>query len=406
MVAMKLFTSLFFLLSLPILYLIVRDRFRSLSGLLLVAILAFNPFMFRFKEEIRADFPFLFFTLVSLYCIKRFIIGRDFSATRVADMILLGTVIFLSFFIRGNGILMLPCLFLAQIVENRNWWVTSAKKYRMASVGLVPYATFLFLMMAVKFIMPGDAGSYGEALRYISLQSIGDNIVYYAFLLVRFFAIPIRPLGIFLYLILVPCFVIGLVKRFKRDYLYASFILITIGFFIIYPGTEGLRYIFPVIPFFLYFAFSGMDFIQPMLPGVTGMNRMRTLVVAAILFLSVYGIGSDLYSQYSESSIVEGPYRMESMEMFRYLRTHTPQDSVIIFFKPRVMTLYTGRLSARTLDFDRAIRCGADYAVIKRLCPLNLIMKGHERDVKEIFSNGEFTIYRLIPRRLARQSMR
>jgi len=400
MVAMKLFTAMFFMMSLPVIYLIFKDRMNSILGLMLVAVIAFNPSIFIFKEKILADFPFLFFTLLSVYCIKCFILNGDFLINRVFSMFLLGVLLFISFSIRSNGILLLPCLFGAQVVEIRSLWIASEKNYRRASIYFVPYVIFFFLVKLVNSILPNGMSSYGEALNYMSLQSIFDHAVFYSHVMSRFFSIPVQKSGAFLYLAILPFFFIGLAERFKRDYLYVIYIALTLGLFIVFPWTQGLRYIFPLVPFFLYFSFVGLDLIQHKMTRTMGLNHVGTLAAAIILVLFMHGTGMHLYSRYGENgTTVDGPYRKESMKMFDYIRDNTPKDSVIIFFKPRAMTLYTERFSAMTTDFEKAIRCGGDYAVIKRTNSWDVILKGHEHEVKEVFSNDEFRIYNLVSHR-------
>jgi hypothetical protein len=400
MAAMKFFTAMFFMMSLPLIYVIFQDRLHGVFGLLLVAVIAFNPSMFNFKEQILSDFPFLFFTLLSVYFIKRFIINLDFLINRVFSMILLGVVLFISFSMRVNGILLLLCLLGAQVIEIRSLWIASEKNCLKASIYVVPYLIFFFLMKLVNTILPNGISSYGEALHYLSLQIIFDNAVFYSHVMSRFFSTPMQKSGAFLYLAVLPFFFIGLGKRFKRDYMYVIFIALTLGLFIAYPFRQGLRYMFPVVPFFLYFSFVGLDLIQHKMSRTMGINHVGTLAGVVILVLFMYGIGMHIYSRYGENNTtVDGPYRKESMEMFDYIRDNTKKDSVIIFFKPRAMTLYTGRFSAMTTDFNKAIRCGGDYAVIKKSNSCNLILKGHEREVEEVFSNGEFRIYSLVSHR-------
>lgn len=399
MVAMKLVTSLFYLLSLPIIYLIFKNRLRSVPGLLLIAIMAFNPSMFDFKESLRADFPLLFFTLLSIYLIQRFIIDHNLWINKAFSMILLGATIFLAFFFRGNGILLLPSLFLVQLVELRPSWMLSEQNYRKALIHLIPYITFLMLMVFANSLFPQATGSYGDMINYFSLPRFLGNVVYYAFLLARFFALPTKILGILLYIFVAPFFFIGLAKRIKTDYFYAVFIAMTLIFFILYPGRQGLRYIFPVIPFFLYFSFIGMNSLHRVLPERMKGNRILALIGGAILILFLHGMGVDIYANYAGNNTVDGPYAKESTELFDYIKAHTPKDSAIIFFKPRVLTLYTGRLAARTMSFDRAIRCGTDYFVFKRKNNWNLLVKGHEHEFVEVFSNSEFTLYMITPRR-------
>jgi hypothetical protein len=399
MIAMKIVTSAFYLLSLPIIYLIFKNRLRSAHGLLLVALMAFNPSMFSFKENIRVDFPLMFFTLLSIYLIQRFLIESKCWINQAFSLSLLGASIFLAFFFKGNGILLLPCLFLVQLVEFRSSWRLSELDYRKVSIHLIPYLVFFILAVLANFLFPQAASSYGEIVHYFSLYRLLGNIAYYAFLLSKFFAIPAIALGIILYLFTTPFFFMGLVKRLKSDYFYAAFIAFTLALFILYPGRQGLRYIFPIIPFYLYFSFIGMESPRIALLDRLKGKRIPAFIGMIILMLFMHGIGAIIHANYSASKTVDGPYTKESMELFHYIKEYTPKDCAIIFFKPRVMTLYTGRLAARTTSFDRAVNCGASYFVFKRGSGWNLIIKGHEQELAKLFSNSEFTLYGLKARK-------
>ena len=90
---------------------------------------------------------------------------------------------------------------------------------------------------------------------------------------------------------------------------------------------------------------------------------------------------------------IQGPYSEDSVELFQYIQKNTKEDSIVLFFKPRVMTLYTGRYSARTLDSTQIEKSGAEYIT----CQQNSICDAHINQfwpgIKKIFMNGHFILY-------------
>jgi hypothetical protein len=396
MVALKLFTNIFFLLTLPIIYLTFKDRITGVQNFILVALIAYNPYFFDFKEEIRSDLPFLFFSVLSIYLIQLFIIQKKYLVNNIVSLIMLGIAIFISFSIRGNGILLLPSLFLVQIVEYGGQLNTLRKNYSKVLSSLIPYFTFFIFMKIIHMALPSGESTYADMYHYITLAGISENAIYYSKLLSRFFSTILQKPGFFLYLVSLPFFFVGLAGRLKQDYLYTAFMVLTLGLYIVYPGKQGLRFIFPVIPYFLYFIITGIGLIEHKLSNGKGAILASVVVGASILFLFISTITVTIYKQYTDYKTVDGPYRKESIELFDYIKKNTPKDSIIIFFKPRVLTLYTQRNSARIINYEKAVQSGADYAVCKKSSTLNLQLRGHKADTVKVFSNGEFIMYRLI----------
>ncbi|MBI5741736.1 MAG: hypothetical protein HZA16_13595 [Nitrospirae bacterium] len=116
---MKIFIYLFFLASLLTLYLLFRDRLRNSENLLLLALIAFNPVYFRFKDVVHPDIPFIFFTLISLFLIEQFVVSGRTWINKFFSYSILGFLIFFSVEVRSIGLALLPTLLCAQFIENK-----------------------------------------------------------------------------------------------------------------------------------------------------------------------------------------------------------------------------------------------------------------------------------------------
>ena len=96
-----------------------------------------------------------------------------------------------------------------------------------------------------------------------------------------------------------------------------------------------------------------------------------------------------------KDNIMPGPHQKDSIELFNYISLNTNKDSIIIFDKPRVMTLYTYRKSARITNFVKIIESGADYIVCRQNSQDDLEMQKNGQRVDKIFFNNTFNIYQL-----------
>ena len=107
--------------------------------------------------------------------------------------------------------------------------------------------------------------------------------------------------------------------------------------------------------------------------------------------------GARAYSNLKDNRKINGPFDPYSSDVFNYIKEKTPPDSVIVFFKPRAMRLFTDRDTLMSTECDR-LKLG-NYVVISykaensqippseiEKCGLPLI---------NIFENKRFVVYEL-----------
>ena len=102
------------------------------------------------------------------------------------------------------------------------------------------------------------------------------------------------------------------------------------------------------------------------------------------------------------SSINYGPEKVDSREMFSYISNNTKEQAVIGFFKPRVMNLYTDRISlALFRGYDEIIE-KSDYYVENKSAgnyfqiPIDKRYVTEKKHFKLVFSNNDFNIYKIL----------
>jgi len=161
-----------------------------------------------------------------------------------------------------------------------------------------------------------------------------------------------------LYGFLLAFLLIGLIAKSKKDYTLIIYSVFTIGLYLLWPAEQGLRFIFPIIPLFVYFSFQGMKTGFSSLDGnyqKAGM-AISYLFWIVVLIVFVANSGKLIQANLETNRQESGPFDTYSADMFKFIRTDTPSSSVIIFFKPRVMHLLTDRNAIRIYTCNELMR--------------------------------------------------
>lgn len=393
LMALKLPTLLCYGGFLICLFILMRRKLDRGKSLLMVALFAFNPTLLRFLDEILSDVPFLFFGTLTLLLIDFFV--DDHQATIAWA---LGLIIFTAFFIRTTGILLLIALSIVQIIQiirYRNDRVLIRKTIQST---LIVWLVFGALCLISALIFPTGSESYFSGLANFSVQTFLDNVSSYFQIFGAFFGTGIISSIIYYFTIIF--FALGLWTRKRSDVLFIIYFFLTIASLIIWPYFQGIRLIWPVLPLFLYFVFQGFSFVIEHLPwkhnaiGKVVFYGFWLLLVIFFFFTST----AYAYTNIKNNRQLPGPFDTYSIQMYDFIKNETPADSVIIFFKPRILDLMTDR------DAFESTKCGpmhpGDYIVLVRgtsqyrQIPDGQIGTCH-LDLREVFKNEQFFAYQI-----------
>lgn len=114
--------------------------------------------------------------------------------------------------------------------------------------------------------MPEGGASHFEHLERVNAESIKGNSIYYRDLLAIFFSgIPDykEHKGQWIaYIVTLPFVVIGLIRPIRVGHHMLIYILLTYALFVLWPHKQGLRFLFPVLPFYILFFVSGLSLIR------------------------------------------------------------------------------------------------------------------------------------------------
>ena len=402
---LKFINLIFFALFLWVFYALLARRLPPLESALLLAVFAFSPLLLKFEDILTSDITFLFFSTLGLLLMERISREAPCKGNSLYKNILLGLVLFFAFFVRTNGILLLPTLFLTQIFT---WLQTRPRLFptskRILVIGLVPYFVFGLLTLANLMLFPAGEASHLEHLSTLSLASLADNLSAYFAMPAYFFSD--LPHADIIYGLLLPFILGGLVLNYKRDIHLVVYLFLSYALFIVWPDQQGIRFLFPLLPLLVYFAYRGMEAASFALTGRhrrlgLWFTRVFWLVIAATFAWTSFGLARDNLAG------GRGPYGNVfdpiSLEMFEFIKSDTPADSVIAFYKPRALRLFTDRDSL-LVDTCDALPM-ADYVVLRKsrgavdqVSPADVTTCNPSVQVTELFDNEKFVVYQIIPK--------
>jgi len=375
----------------------LQGRLSRTGRLAVTAFFAVNPVFIKFMDQIMSDMPFLLFSTAGVLLAARTTLEGRPRLRSMAGGVLTGLVITGAIIIRQNGVLVLAALGAAQGVlwfrRRREGARDESGRAARVALLLLPYAVVAAGLVLYRMLPSGGMPPLED--REVTLASVIDNAGYYAGLTRELFpglpAPGVLAAGLFLLAGW------GAFRGGWRGVPDGVFVLLTLGLLFALPFRQGLRYMFPVIPFVVAFAAGGAEDLLRR-PGAW--LRVRRWAAAGLL-LGVLGTMTVASTRAAITGPVLqwGPQAPPCQELFSFIRENTEPDAIIIFFKPRLMRLMTGRLSLKMDDPARLgmanYMCyckGLDHDQVRPAEAASLFTAGR---METLFQNDYFTLLRI-----------
>lgn len=399
-IALKILEALFLVCGIIMMYLTFRkeDILNQKNSLFFVAIIGFNIQYIQATNNVLSEMPFLLFSFISLYLILKLL--RNPYKNPWIQSVCLGVILFFSFSIRTEGIGLLMALCVGQlhyVFINRKKQALSDPKHLLF---FVPYITTLLSYYILKLVLPSGFTSHFSYNTLISWDTSMLNLdLYFKWIKDTMFGDLAIPYLLPTILLIA---VVGMGYRIKKDVVLLTYLLFLLVLFTVWPFRE-LRYLYAIYPFILYFLIQGLQFLFKL-------SKENIFAKYAALFILCLCLSTNLIKTYeatfkalnNPSQLAFGPEAPESKEMFAYIKTNTQNEDVIGFFRPRVMHLYTNRVSLALFNSTTEILEKSNYYVENKAAgnffqiPLEHNINSGSDHVKKVFSNGTFNIYKII----------
>lgn len=390
--AMKLELIGLFLLSLFMIYLALREASAAPMAVAVMAVVGFNPFFWDFKDEILSDIPFLLFTYTTCWLIMRADRPGTASTRQHLDALLAGVTALLAYETRTVGFVLIAAVVIADVIRFKRLTLRTA-------LFMLPVAAFHLLQPAS---VAGGSGYLYELRRSFNLPTALVNADFYSREIRDLWRNgytrgPMRAM----FLTMNGLAIVGYVARLRRGVtFFETFSCVYGAVMVLWPNYQGVRLFIPLFPLYVFYASAGLDWLT----GFRQRPWRRPMLAILCAGIAVSYLGR--YTTLDYGPIREGVERNETKELLTYLRRETSPNAVYIFFKPRLLALLTGRRSSiyhAASDeelFKYFAQIGVTEVILNRhnvqdQAVLRPLLERHQDRFQPIFSNGQFTVYRL-----------
>ena len=403
-----------FLLGIQIVsFFLFRERLPDSWNLVTVFLIGISPALVLLKNHIHSDIPFWFFTALALLLIDRNVVKVSTARLPVVNQLMIGLCVLAAYSIRTHGLALIPTLAIVQLIATAGRQGATGIGDTLRSLRSVPANWALpYLVIGIGMLVTKTFGSEGFS-SYVSsghfdFASIGEfvsliatNTIYYLKLPAEFLATN----SILYVAVFAPLVLFGLFKRLRADYLFVIFVVMHMGILIVFPYRQGIRFILPTLPFYLYFGVAGFFAASRALSETLAGSRR---VFQGAFFLLLASCAPVLYASVDswkevvdKKQVLSGPYSVASQEMFGYIDKNLETDSCIVFWKPRVLMFFTGRRSILEYEDSRTFDGRCDYILVDKLEAVfpntairDLVDRRGTRLIEQ-HTNQELTLYKI-----------
>lgn len=396
--AMKLVMLVAMVVHLAFVLLCFRRELPLWQAAAIAALVGLNRVFLGDANAIGSDLPFAAILYLTLFLILKAYEGKPADRPNLRLLVPAAVMMFAAFATRTLGALLLPSVLAYDLVRYR----------RITRWAVLVGVVFVVLAGAQSVLVHSDAAYFDQY--HVSPAVFVHNAAGYLKEMAAFWHNGyFKPLGGLIFLAVTALAVLGYGASVRRRItILEVFPLLYMAAVLLFPGYAGRRYLQPIFPIYLYFAFRGL--------GHAWLAARPRLKRAVVVPLAVAIVGTYLVSYTTlDLKVTRGVSTPESVALFDFVRSRTDADAVVIFIKPRVMALLGSRRSSvyHTPEQDAELwdyfhRIGATHVVVvdnldamegaedpARLEYLRDFAQRNRDKLGPVFHNADFTVYRI-----------
>jgi len=328
LIPMKFEQVIFFVLALMVICLYWQRELGREYTLALAAILGFSPHLWIAKDNVLSDLPFLLFFYVAAIFVQR---SPQDGRTHWLWAILIGIALYLAIGTRTAGIALLAGLVLYDLLKYRT----------ITRITVVALSTCAALLLLQSYFIGSGFGSCNGTY-HATLGTVGAHLISYPRTLAGFCVASTQTASSFCLLGAVSLLTLaGLFYQYKRGFtIVEAFLVPYAAIVILWPFSPGIRLVFPVIPWIVFLALTGLR-------GLTEKFAPRHVsgaVCAFVLLISVPFVTAYRHTDFG--LIRENTGLPEFNQLCQEVRDRTAPQDVLIYFRARALALYTSRTAS------------------------------------------------------------
>jgi dolichyl-phosphate-mannose-protein mannosyltransferase len=339
----KLCNVVIFLLLVLAVHRLARSYLNDTAALAVALMFAFNPSLLYYCNHVMTELPF---TLVSVYAFLA-MENRDLNGrSRALSPLVSGALAFAAFVFRTNGILILAAATVREFLPGPT--EKGLHRPKLTEL-LLPYISFAVLYAIWSALFPSGGDGYFQKLHAASVHTLVTNALTYPVSLFDFFTAGYH--STILAVVLGPLVLWGASRDWRKTGHLSAYVLLTLALYIVWPERQDYRFMIPVTPFLVILMVQGLDaFAQWEVAGKYASLLARSVEYGFPILFLIAASGLVVTGKIRQQRW--NPYDQPSSQMFQWIKSNTPGNAVISFFKPRAMHLLAGRLCLSGLPGD------------------------------------------------------
>lgn len=371
------------------------------DGLALAAagLAALHPYLWRIKDNIWSEFPFILFAYSTLLLTEKILERDDRLARSLPLALLLGVSLAAAFLTRTIGVVLFPVIL-----------VTALWRWRRVHAGTM--AALLVsgaIILGVQHWFPSDSGTYVSIADGFTVKALLETVSAYRWAAFDLVQPQLFRLPMLAWLAVAAFFglaILGYVSRLRSKVtVYEVFLPVFLGAILLYPSHgEVDRYTLPLWPLVLLYAVCGCRAIAGRLPVGRWQMLLPAGMIAWLGCTTAY-----TYSKLDFGRIQESVTNPLSRQMFDAVQAYVPRDAVVLARKPTYIGLFANRRAStwpepfetrKFWEYARSI--GAtylvqDYPVFDSSWPDHIVefVAANGGRLTRVFHNQWFSLYRM-----------
>ena len=389
-------------------FLLFRRRFSAGVSAVCALTLCFGANLVKHLNLLYADLPFLFFSILSLLLMEVYS-GKALSDNSkkirlILSALFYGAVLWFTHEVRLNGktVCMIAAVgHLLFLLKNRRHI-----KQKDLWLHILPYVIMFFLTFISEHFFLAPASSNMSDVGRTTADMIKDQVLVYWKLIYGYFnGLPRFKSAYTGYILIAACVIGMILKGFRPENAHLTLLLLgTLAVNILLPYSQGLRYLYNILPVLIMFTAYGLQAVWRLLTSRirlprlfrTGVKLCAAFLILYLPLLNILKLGS--YNLKHPGHIgPEDVYSAEAVDMYRYIQENVPEDMTIAFGKPRALFLNTERVSLRT-GYNGHTIAEADYYLEYKTDNEQFTREKEEAAAtpkEKVYGNERFTLYRV-----------
>lgn len=384
-----------------------RRYFSFTASVALALLFLYNPQMLIFKQEVMSDLPFtlLLVTALLLYNPK-----KDFTLLRI---VFLSLVTGFMISVRPVGVVFLAAVVIdltLKLFRKKDITVSDNRKNTIGkSLVLILLPVFIYFLVNILIFRIPAGGSLSDYLAFFSLSSFIStfftNLEHYIEVF-RYMYTPgpgiARGVALLCGFSVVVMTMVGFIRKLSENFEAVDiFFILYMLVLMVYPNNfSAFRFMVPVGFIMLTYAATGIKSVM-VLPMVN--CRLKAIILSLLLlFMFLPGIAGVIRGR---NTTLAGPQEQSAIEAFANIRANLPQNAILMFTKPRALSLYAERaafadpiVKDMTKFHTQVTAAGVNYFLLSKQISNEesfRYMRVMNSRVEKIWSNEVFELYRL-----------